>query len=196
MADREAPDPIALFREWLRDATEAEPVNPNAAALATATLEGTPSVRMVLLKGADDSGFTFYTNLESRKGRELRDNPSAAMCFYWKSMGRQVRVEGAVQPVTADEADAYFESRPWPARISAWASQQSRPLAARLELEREVAKYGAKYALGKVPRPPHWSGFRIAPSVIEFWRERSHRLHERRLFRRDGEGWHLDELYP
>lgn len=196
MADREAPDPIALFREWLRDATEAEPVNPNAAALATATLEGTPSVRMVLLKGADDSGFTFYTNLESRKGRELRDNPSAAMCFYWKSIGRQVRVEGSVQPVTADEADAYFESRPWPARISAWASQQSRPLAARLELEREVAKYGAKYALGKVPRPPHWSGFRIAPSVIEFWRERSHRLHERRLFRRDGEGWHLDELYP
>ena len=196
MADREAPDPIALFHEWLRDATKAEPVNPGAAALATATLKGVPSVRMVLLKGVDDGGFTFYTNLESRKGRELRDNPNAAMCFYWKSLGRQVRVDGPVQPVTGDEANAYFESRPWPARIGAWASRQSRPLAARLELEQAVAKYGAKYALGKVPRPPHWSGFRIAPAEIEFWRERSHRLHERRLFRRDGEGWHLDELYP
>lgn len=190
-------DPIARFADWMEEAAKSEPSNPNAMALATTTPDGIPSVRMVLLKGADTRGFTFYTNLESRKGGELRSNPHAALCFYWKSLERQVRVEGRIEAVDAAEADEYFASRPRQSRIGAWASKQSRPMVGMFELEREVAKAAAKFAVGEVPRPPHWSGFRLVPARIEFWRERPFRLHERIVFRRaEAGGWTTEELYP
>jgi len=195
-ADAPPPDPIELFRAWLAEAGESEPNDPTAMALATADAEGRPSLRMVLLKGVEAGGFVFYTNLESRKGEQLAANPQAALLFHWKSLRRQVRVEGAVSPVTPAEADAYFASRPRQSQIGAWASQQSRPLESRFALEKRVAYYGTKHAVGSVPRPPHWSGFRIEPRRIEFWQDGAFRLHDRVVYHRREGGWRTERLYP
>jgi pyridoxamine 5'-phosphate oxidase len=189
-------DPIALFASWLAEAEKTEPNDANAVCLATATPDGLPSARMVLLKGVDARGFVFYTNLESRKGGELAANPNAALCFHWKSLHRSVRVEGAVERVSDAEADAYYASRARTSRLGAWASKQSRPLESRFALEKAVAEYGLRYAVGEIPRPAFWSGFRVLPRRIELWRDMPFRLHERRVFHRDGEGWRLEMLYP
>ena len=191
-------DPFQIFAEWLVDAEKSEPNDPNGMALATVDEEGLPNVRMVLLKDADERGFVFYTNYESQKGQEILGTMKAALCFHWKSLRRQVRVRGIVEQVTAAEADAYFASRAKQSQIGAWASQQSRPLEGRFALEASVAMYGAKYALGTVPRPPQWSGFRIKPLSIEFWHDRPFRLHDRVVFRRSDpdSGWVKTRLYP
>ena len=194
-------DPIALFNSWYTEAAAHEPVNPEAVALATADAEGRPSLRMVLLKGADAQGFVFYSNTESRKGQELAQRPQAALCFYWKSLLRQVRVEGAVTQVSQIEADAYFASRARASQIGAWASKQSRPMEGRFEFEKRIAQYTAKYAIGAVPRPDFWTGFRIVPDTMEFWQERRFRLHDRIVYRRPGgndtkDGWTTTRLYP
>ena len=196
MTLRKDKDPFARFEAWFTDARESEPDVPDAAALATADETGMPDVRMVLLKAWGPDGFVFYTNAESAKGDEIKVNPKAAMCFHWKSLGRQVRLRGPVEQVSDEQADAYFDSRDRGSRIGAWASQQSRPLEGRFALEKAVAKYAAKYAIGTVPRPDYWTGFRILPQSIEFWQQRDHRLHDRLIYRRDGDGWAADWLYP
>lgn len=191
-------DPFVLFAEWMKDAEKSEPNDPNAMALSTVDEEGLPNVRMVLLKDFDDKGFVFYTNYESQKGQEIQATMKAAVMWHWKSLRRQVRVRGLVEKVTEAEADAYFNSRPRDSRIGAWASAQSRPLEGRFALETSVAMYAAKYAIGTVPRPPHWSGFRILPLSIEFWHDRPFRLHDRVVFRRETQtaDWTKAKLYP
>jgi pyridoxamine 5'-phosphate oxidase len=191
-----ADDPLALFADWLKEATEKEPNDPNAVAVATVDADGLPDVRMVLLKDADARGFVFYTNLESAKGRQLAASPKAALLFHWKSLRRQVRVRGPVTLVTDAEADEYWRTRARPAQLGAWASAQSQELPDRLALEKKIAEYGLRFGLGKVPRPPHWSGYRVEPQVIEFWRDRPFRLHERLVFERYGEGWTTHRLFP
>jgi pyridoxamine 5'-phosphate oxidase len=189
-------DPIALFEGWLREATASEPNDPNAMTLSTVDAEGMPDARMVLLKDFDARGFVFYTNFDSAKGRELLANPRAALSFHWKSLRRAVRVRGDVEVVSDAEADAYFASRARSARIGAWASDQSRPMPDRFALEKRVAEVGLRFGLGAVPRPPNWSGFRIVPRSMEFWRDRPFRLHERLVFTRAGDGWTTSRLYP
>ncbi len=191
-------EPFALFSQWLDEATKSEINDPNAVSLATVDADGMPNVRMVLLKGFDEAGFVFYTNFESAKGREVLGAMKAAMCFHWKSLRRQVRVRGPVTLVTPEEADAYFDSRPRGSRIGAWASKQSRPLETRFALEKEVARYAAKHAVGAIPRPAHWSGFRVTPVEIEFWKDGKFRLHDRIVFRRDTpeSEWEKTRLYP
>jgi pyridoxamine 5'-phosphate oxidase len=184
----QASDPFALFGAWLEEAAKTEPNDPNAMALATVDAEGLPNLRMVLLKGHDEAGFVFYTNTQSQKGTELLAHPKAAVLFHWKSLRRQIRIRGPVSLVTDAEADAYFASRPRESRIGAWASQQSRPLESRFALEKAVATYAAKFAIGEVPRPPHWTGFRIDPVYIEFWKDGAFRLHDRVVFRRAARG--------
>jgi pyridoxamine 5'-phosphate oxidase len=189
-------NPNLLFDAWFAEAEASEPNDPNAVALATATPDGRPSVRMVLLKGHDRRGFVIYTNLDSRKGEELATNPQAALLFHWKSLRRQVRIEGPVETVSAAEADAYFASRSRDSRLGAWASDQSRPLDRRATFEARVEEMRVRFDGRDVPRPPRWSGFRVLPERIEFWQDRAFRLHERRLFVRSGEGWLESLLYP
>lgn len=191
-----AEDPHALFESWFAEARAAEPNDAEAMALATVDAAGRPSVRMVLLKGHDARGFAFYTNSESRKGRELADNRRAALAFHWKSLRRQVRVEGWVEAVGPEEADAYFASRSRDARIGAWASDQSRPLESRAFFEARYAKLVAEFDGKEVGRPAYWRGYRLVPDRIEFWADRPHRLHERRVFTRESEGWGEGLLYP
>jgi pyridoxamine 5'-phosphate oxidase len=194
----EADEPLRLFAAWFEDAKKAEPSDPEAMALATADADGLPDVRMVLLKGFDERGFVFYSNEESRKGRELAANPKASVAFYWKSLRRQVRLRGTVTTVSAAEADAYFASRPRSSQIGAWASRQSSPLESRYAFEKAIALKAAQFAVGPVPRPPFWIGYRVTPVVMEFWHERPFRLHDRLEFRRAdvGAAWKKTRLYP
>lgn len=194
----DASEPVKLFGTWLEEAKSSEPNDANAMSLATVDADGLPNVRMVLLKGFDEAGFVFYTNFESQKGTEILHSMKAAANFHWKSLRRQVRFRGEVEQVSDAEADEYFSSRPRDSRIGAWASQQSRPLESRFALEKAVAKFAAKHAIGEVPRPPYWSGFRIIPSYMEFWHDRPFRLHDRIVFRREtpGDAWTKQRLYP
>ena len=190
-------DPIAQFRAWLADAEAGGVPEPTAMAVATADAAGVPNVRMLLLKGADERGFVFYTNLESPKAHELAERPRAALCFYWNQIKRQVRVAGPVTPVTEAEADAYFASRARLSQLGAWASRQSRPMSDRFELEKNCAVEALRFGVGKVTRPPHWSGFRLVPEMIEFWHEKPFRLHDRVRFTRTATGgWKTERLFP
>ncbi len=194
----ESAEPFALFAEWFTEAAKSEPNDPNAMALATVDADGLPDVRMVLMKGYDTDGFVFYSHIASQKGRELAANPKASLLFHWKSLRRQVRIRGLVTQVDDAEADAYFATRPKQAQIGAWASKQSQALESRFAFEQAIAKVAAKYMIGEVPRPPGWSGWRIAPLRMEFWHDRPFRLHDRIEFRRDapGEAWTKVRMYP
>ena len=189
-------DPFAQFDTWFQEAVAAEPTLPEAITLATVSADGRPSTRMVLLKGHDQRGFVFYTNFNSAKGQELLGNPNASLCFHWKTLGRQLRIDGPATPVSDGEADAYFASRPRGSQMGAWASEQSEPVESRAILEARVQQFEAKYDGRDVPRPPHWSGFRLVPSRIEFWTDQRDRLHDRQVFDRDGEGWRETRLQP
>lgn len=191
-------DPLALFADWYAEAEKSEPNDPSAMALATVGPDGTPSCRMVLLKAFDASGFVFYTNYESRKGSQLLAHPKAALLFHWKSLRRQVRLEGSIAQTTPEEADAYFATRDRGSQIGAWASEQSRPLESRFALEKRVAEFTARHVIGKVPRPPYWSGFRLQPLLIEFWQDGAFRLHDRLEYSRPAAGapWSTRTLYP
>ncbi len=189
-------DPIVQFHEWFAEAQATEPHDPTAMSLATVSPDGRPSVRMVLLKHADSRGFVFYTNLQSPKSVALRSNHRGALCLHWPKLERQVRIDGVVESVKGEEADAYFATRPRLSQLGAWASRQSQPMAGRFELEREVALVAARFAVGAVPRPPHWSGWRVVPEQIEFWHQRAFRHHDRQRFTRDGELWRDEWLFP
>jgi pyridoxamine 5'-phosphate oxidase len=199
MTNAPVPDtqnPFALFDAWMADAVRAEPVDPNAMTLATATPDGRPSARMVLLKDVSDQGFVFYTNTQSRKGGELGANAQVALLFHWKSLARQIRIEGQASPVSPAEADAYYATRPRISRLGAWASDQSRPLPARRDLEARVAAMEARFPGEPIPRPPHWSGFRVTPATFEFWQDMPFRLHDRLVFTRLDDAWERTRLYP
>jgi pyridoxamine 5'-phosphate oxidase len=191
-------DPLLLFSQWMEEAKKSEPNDADAMALATVDAAGRPDVRMVLLKEWDATGFVFYSNRESAKGTEISSNPHAALCLHWKSLRRQIRIRGSVTEVSPEEADAYFASRAKDSQIGAWASAQSRPMQSRFQFEKEIARYAAKYALQKVPRPDYWTGFRVAPFEIEFWRNRPFRLHDRLVYRRDDPKapWTTERLFP
>ncbi|MBL6958275.1 MAG: pyridoxamine 5'-phosphate oxidase [Rhodospirillales bacterium] len=188
--------PFSLFQEWMAEAEKSEPNDPTATALATATADGRPTVRMVLIKGLDERGIVFYTNLGSRKARELEGNPRAAICCHWKSLRRQVRADGVVETVSDEEADAYFASRPRLSQIGAWASIQSKPMKGRFEFEKRIAEFTAKFNVGEVPRPGYWSGFRLVPEQFEFWQDQKYRLHDRVVYSRSEDGWTTERLYP
>jgi pyridoxamine 5'-phosphate oxidase len=189
-------EPLALFDKWYQEASEKEVGDHTAMTLATADADGNPSARMVLLKGYDEAGFTFYTNMESKKGEDILANPVAALCFHWPSLQRSIRIEGGVEIVSEEEANEYFASRPREARIGAWASSQSRILKTRLELEKRVAQFALKFNFREVPRPHYWTGCRVIPNKIEFWRNRPFRLHDRALYEHSNYGWRKTKLYP
>jgi pyridoxamine 5'-phosphate oxidase len=191
-----AADPFVRFATWFAEAQASEPTDPNAMIVATTTPEGKPSARTVLLKGADPRGFVFYTNKESRKANEIAANPNVCLLFYWKSLGRQIRIEGTVEHVTDAESDAYYASRMRISRLGAWASAQSRPLDDRTTLERRLAEFEEKYPGDEIPRPPYWSGYRVLPAYFEFWQNMDFRLHDRTTYTRDGDGWTIGKLFP